>query len=117
VTTTFTPEEMAKLPKWAREKVESIQRQRDGAINLATVRAGEPTGIKLGYAHGDDVQVYIPDDGRGIKFSCPTKHDRDGFVEVNRCVDGIRVSSNSTIAVEPCASNVVNVVCAEWVRR
>jgi len=114
VTTTFTPEELAKLPKWAREKVERIQRQRDEAINLATVRAGEPTGIRLGHAF-DRPQVYIPDTGEPIQFDVGPADRIGNYIEVCRCPGGIRVSSgHHGIVVKPAAANAVSVICQEW---
>ena len=71
----FTKEEIAKLPKWAREKVESLQRERDVAVSNLNkwidestpspisvqelVCLGEGSGspsFKTRYIHATDIQ-------------------------------------------------------------
>ena len=116
MTALFSPEEMAKLPKWARKKVEHLQRQRNEAIRLATVRAGEPTGIRLGYSHGDIPQVYIPDDEQPIYFDVPIDMHPHNRICVTRREFGLRINAISSIVVQPECGNVVSIICQEWIR-
>lgn len=111
--TTFTEEEKAKLPKWAREKIADLEREthraraNQQAAEDALAGDGEGAfGLERGLADGT---LWLPK-GRGISWRTPKGFD--GSIRVDGEI--VRVMGTSSyhrgLVVQPQATNVVEIL-------
>lgn len=115
----FTEEELDKLPKWARSKVEGIQRENAELVEAVSAIKGEVTDdtystvVKQGYG-GYETVVQNVESPYGIDILLPSKGGKVNEHKINvRVREGqLRVSGDgypSSLVVIPQSSNVVNI--------
>ena len=108
----FTPEELAKLPVWARRKVETLERtvhEKQNRINALTDSSLHPDECAVVVQPFHDISFGVPDDTR-IVFRLPDGDDartRDLYLSI---YDGrLRMHGDATLTIAPSASNSVSV--------
>lgn len=111
------PGHLAKLPKWAQDRIRNLERDRHSLREeLRAALSEEETRVGYGYDTSPgsvgQPKAWLPD-GEHVTFYLPDRNrERDTFVQFSfdRQRGGIRVmGSDGPLAVRPEASNVINV--------
>ena len=112
-----TPDKIAKLPKWAREYIARMERERDNAVReLRDATSGSlvnPNQQRLCTTQLGGDPFWLPQYGRIAYTSNPEAWDGFGELEIAKARYGagieIRTSCNGELATIPVASNVIRV--------
>jgi hypothetical protein len=105
-------EDLEKLPRWARVRLEAAERQVENLKSALRVLEGEgerPSSV--GYRSGDGMEYHaLPKDSR-IRFSVVEGVGRGmDFIDVHLDSDGrLIVAAGDVITIEPRASNVIHI--------
>ena len=121
-----TPEQIAKLPAWAKQYISNLEYERDRAIRHRDelFDAQTPTGLVYGSAGDMSVNPkYLPDSrGNYVRFAMggtiPKVGQMGDYLEFSRArhagrdvIEGdvIEVRSSSGLSVKPSASNAIEI--------
>jgi hypothetical protein len=107
--TALTPDEraakIAKLPVWAREEFDRLNRRLDEARDVAReLTAGEADGWTDTY--GEFPRPVLPT-GQRLRF--PLDLSGHDWIDVRRNGDGVEIMASSGLVIRPQVTNVVNV--------
>lgn len=124
MTTEFTQEELDKLPKWARTKVQTLQREHEieksKRVKYEALFYGEESDIY--FTTDYESEIYLPSDSR-VTFHVPdprvghdgTVIERKSAIRVHVAADGsLNLVGDNQVVIRQTSSNCVDVKVREW---